>query len=179
MYMAEGGTSFGFMNGANSANTAPNYRPQPTSYDYNAPLSEAGDLRPKYEAVAALVKATLNGTGPWPSAPPNTTKADYGVFHASHCASLWDAIATGSVVNGPLVVSDTPLTFEAMGQSFGYVLYETTLVGQARTNGGPLAMPGVQDAGYVFGDGSYLGAINRTAPDGIVVCVCLRARDVM
>ncbi len=40
MYMAHGGTSFGFGAGAN----APPFQPENTSYDYDAPISEAGDL---------------------------------------------------------------------------------------------------------------------------------------
>ncbi len=39
-YMFHGGTNFGFTNGANEKTT---YRPTVTSYDYDAPLDEAGD----------------------------------------------------------------------------------------------------------------------------------------
>lgn len=45
MYMFHGGTSFGFMNGANVNNDQPDNsgnQPDTTSYDYDAPLSEAG-----------------------------------------------------------------------------------------------------------------------------------------
>lgn len=31
------------------------YQPQPTSYDYDAPLSEAGDLTKKYFAVRDVI----------------------------------------------------------------------------------------------------------------------------
>lgn len=37
--MFHGGTNFGFTNGANDKGT---YRPTATSYDYDAPLDEAG-----------------------------------------------------------------------------------------------------------------------------------------
>ena len=43
MYMFHGGTSFGWMNGANSNGT--NYEPDTTSYDYDAPLDEQGTPR--------------------------------------------------------------------------------------------------------------------------------------
>ena len=48
-YMFHGGTNFGFMNGANilgvgSAEVAPNYVPDVTSYDYDAPITEAGQV---------------------------------------------------------------------------------------------------------------------------------------
>lgn len=45
-YMFHGGTNFGFTSGANTNGTR--YVPQLTSYDYNAPLTESGDLTEKY-----------------------------------------------------------------------------------------------------------------------------------
>jgi hypothetical protein len=47
IYMFHGGTSFGFVNGADAAP----FRPEITSYDYDAPLTEAGDTTNKYEAI--------------------------------------------------------------------------------------------------------------------------------
>ena len=49
VYMFHGGTNFGFMNGANCKGGA-TYQPTVTSYDYDALLSESGDLTPKYHA---------------------------------------------------------------------------------------------------------------------------------
>ena len=48
-YMFHGGTNFGYMNGANilgfnGVETAPGYVPDVTSYDYDAPLTEAGQV---------------------------------------------------------------------------------------------------------------------------------------
>lgn len=58
MYMFHGGTNFGFMNGANVANSLDDnsgYQPDTTSYDYDAPLTEAGDYTLKYVAVKELL----------------------------------------------------------------------------------------------------------------------------
>lgn len=52
-YMFEGGTNFGFWNGANGGGDK--FNPQPTSYDYNAPLSEAGDPTEKYYAIRDVI----------------------------------------------------------------------------------------------------------------------------
>ena len=41
LYMAHGGTNFGFWNGANG-NGGTDYQPTITSYDYNSPISESG-----------------------------------------------------------------------------------------------------------------------------------------
>lgn len=47
LYMFIGGTSFGFMNGANfQGNPSDHYAPQTTSYDYDAVLDEAGRPTP-------------------------------------------------------------------------------------------------------------------------------------
>lgn len=56
-YMFHGGTNFGFTSGANTNDTIDSigYLPQLTSYDYDAPLDEAGDPTEKY----FLIKKTL------------------------------------------------------------------------------------------------------------------------
>ncbi|MFJ9080767.1 beta-galactosidase family protein, partial [Streptomyces sp. NPDC102278] len=51
-YMFHGGTNFGFMNGANDKHT---YRPTVTSYDYDAPLDEAGDPTEKFNAFREVI----------------------------------------------------------------------------------------------------------------------------
>ena len=52
LYMFHGGTSFGFMSGANLNNG--NYLPQVTSYDYGAPLDEAGHPTSKFLAFRKI-----------------------------------------------------------------------------------------------------------------------------
>src|SRR5690625_17290 len=51
-YMFHGGTNFGFFNGANHGGK---YEPTVTSYDYDCPISETGDLTPKFYAVREAV----------------------------------------------------------------------------------------------------------------------------
>uniref|UniRef100_A0A9J8ASR0 Si:dkey-224e22.2 n=1 Tax=Cyprinus carpio carpio TaxID=630221 RepID=A0A9J8ASR0_CYPCA len=51
-YMFHGGTSFGFMNGAVDLGT---YKPQTSSYDYDAPLTESGDYTTKYHLLRSLL----------------------------------------------------------------------------------------------------------------------------
>ena len=41
------------------------YQPQPTSYDYDAPLSEAGDLTEKYFALRDVIKKVSALSGLW------------------------------------------------------------------------------------------------------------------
>ena len=52
--MFEGGTNFGYMNGADPA-----FSICPTSYDYDAPLTEAGDITEKYTAIKNLLSKVI------------------------------------------------------------------------------------------------------------------------
>ena len=54
-YMYHGGTNFGFSAGGNIVGQS-SYQPVPTSYDYDAPISEAGDLTPKFYAIKDVVQ---------------------------------------------------------------------------------------------------------------------------
>ncbi|CAK7356865.1 unnamed protein product [Dovyalis caffra] len=44
LYMVHGGTNFGFYNGANTGVDESDYKPDITSYDYDAPITESGDV---------------------------------------------------------------------------------------------------------------------------------------
>ncbi|GMP35112.1 hypothetical protein CsSME_00007698 [Camellia sinensis var. sinensis] len=44
LYMAHGGTNFGFYSGANTGANESDYKPDLTSYDYDAPIQETGDV---------------------------------------------------------------------------------------------------------------------------------------
>ncbi|XP_063230040.1 beta-galactosidase-1-like protein 3 isoform X1 [Bacillus rossius redtenbacheri] len=56
LYMFHGGTNFGFMNGATTKSSYPTLATMVTSYDYDAPLSEAGDYTSKYNATIAVIQ---------------------------------------------------------------------------------------------------------------------------
>ncbi|MFP5228414.1 MAG: glycoside hydrolase family 35 protein, partial [Acidobacteriota bacterium] len=108
LYMFHGGTSFGWMNGANSDGR--NYEPDVTSYDYDAALDEAGHTTPKYDAFRAVIaRDTGAKLRPVPTPPPVTTLP---AFTLSRSASLWDNLPQP-------VHSDQPLTMEQMDQSYG------------------------------------------------------------
>lgn len=55
LYMFHGGTNFGFTAGGKT-DPLGGYRPVPTSYDYDAPLSESGEKTAKYYALQKLLK---------------------------------------------------------------------------------------------------------------------------
>lgn len=53
-YMFYGGTNFGYLAGANPYP----YQPNPTSYDHDAPLTEAGDMTWKWKRIQDVIKNT-------------------------------------------------------------------------------------------------------------------------
>ncbi|XP_078054799.1 beta-galactosidase-like [Mustelus asterias] len=159
MYMFEGGTNFGYWNGANSP-----YWPQPTSYDYDAPLSEAGDPTEKYYSIRKIIgKYRKLPSGP---VPPATPKFAYGLIKVTQLQSVAGLVNLLSL-SGP-VKSVYPLTFVEMKQYFGYMLYRNTLPINC-TKGTPLASPqnGIRDRAYVMVDGVFQGILERNKVNAI------------
>ncbi|XP_065306922.1 beta-galactosidase-like isoform X1 [Dermacentor albipictus] len=140
-YMFHGGTNFGFMNGANPP-------AQPTSYDYGAPLTEAGDPNDTYFKIREVVGRYLplpNGTLPVPA-----PKLKLGAVNLDSCAPL-DAIRDFLREQGYVnpVVSQRPLSFEELGHAYGYAVY-TTQVSFRPASPADLAVPGIKNRGYVL-----------------------------
>ena len=77
LYMAHGGTNFGFYNGANIGADEFDYKPNLTSYDYDAPIRESGDVDiAKFKALRGL--ANRHSATSFRSVPSNTKKRGYG-----------------------------------------------------------------------------------------------------
>ncbi|KAA3489249.1 Beta-galactosidase 17-like protein [Gossypium australe] len=70
--MAHGGTNFGFYNGANTGADESDYKPDLTSYDYDAPITESGDVdNAKFKGIILLwlaeytwIRRIVYGHGP-------------------------------------------------------------------------------------------------------------------
>ncbi|XP_012059534.1 PREDICTED: beta-galactosidase [Atta cephalotes] len=119
-YMFYGGTNFGFTSGANGGTGV--YSPQLTSYDYDAPLTEAGDPTPKYFAIRDVIGRYL----PLPnmSLPTASPKGNYGPVLLEPVLKLLDNRSPFVVIRA---TGDQPKTFEALSVNQGFVLYETNL----------------------------------------------------
>ncbi len=118
VYMFIGGTNFGFTSGANHYEK---FAPDVTSYDYDALLSECGDVTPKYFAVREVIKKYIDH--PLPEVPANRTKRAYGKLTLSEHAGFFDTLDKLSVP----VHTDVPLCMEKYGQGYGYIAYRTRL----------------------------------------------------
>jgi len=150
IYMFEGGTTFGFMNGANfQGNPADHYAPQTTSYDYDAPLDEAGRPKPKFALFrAAIEKAT--GIKP-PPLPAPTPFMAVPAFTLTESASLWDNLPEA-------IATEQPQPMEQFGQAYGYILYRTQVNGPVT---GQLYLGEVRDHATVYVDRKPVGTVDR------------------
>ncbi len=150
-YMFHGGTNFGFMNGANHGGK---YEPTITSYDYNALLSEAGDLTPAYYAVRRIMEEKY---GPLPELTvKNSEKAAYGKVVLNEGAFILDAVKK---ISAPVHVA-APKYQEDIGQNYGFTLYSTVVNGPCEEL--PLQYECIHDRAVVFKNGRYAGTIERS-----------------
>uniref|UniRef100_A0A7N6B1J5 Beta-galactosidase n=1 Tax=Anabas testudineus TaxID=64144 RepID=A0A7N6B1J5_ANATE len=155
MYMFEGGTNFGYWNGADHDSR---FRSVVTSYDYDAPLSEAGDPTEKLLDIRDVIKQFRDvPSGPM---PPATPKFAYGFVTLSK-VNIKTGLLNILSPPGP-VKSQYPLTFEEIKQYYGYMLYQTTLPWDL-SEPTPLISPmnGVHDRAYVSVNGAFQGLLER------------------
>ncbi|NXH39115.1 BGAL galactosidase, partial [Dicaeum eximium] len=160
------------------------YKPVTTSYDYDAPLSEAGDPTEKLFAIRSVIsKFQPLPVGPMPPATPKYAYGRVALRKVSACpegctAPAWhcsaaqhpslslqyaDLLDVLDVLcsSGP-IQSQFPLTFEALKQAHGFVVYHTQLpwdVPDPATLGAP--PHSICDRGYVMLQKEYQGTLER------------------
>jgi beta-galactosidase len=150
MYMFHGGTTRAFMNGANYKDVSP-YEPQTSSYDYDAPLDEAGNATPKFMAFRNVIAKHLPKGQELPPVPAAKPSMQIPAISLNQTGAL--------LSNLPVpVTSSKPLTFEALNQDYGYVLYRTTLTGG---KSGLLKLKELRDYAIVMINGKTVGTMDR------------------
>lgn len=118
-YMFHGGTNFGYSAGAITESSG-EYHSCTTSYDYDAPLSEAGDVTDKFYAIRDVIGKYL----PLPDIPiPTSAKMAIGPV----AMKLWNTMDTTSKFSSINVNSIYPLTFAQLRQPDAYILYSTNI----------------------------------------------------
>jgi beta-galactosidase len=147
LYMFHGGTSFGFMNGANYGDGG--YLPLVTSYDYDAALDEAGRPTKKFYLFRDVIRRRTGITPPPLPAPLSI--ADMPSFQLTESASLWSNLPAGVSV-------DHPRPMETFGQSYGYILYRKELTGPVA---GQLVIEDVRDYAAVYLNQKLQGTLDR------------------
>jgi len=147
LYMFHGGTSFGFMNGANWENR---YEPDVTSYDYDSPVSESGELTKKYFAFRDVIAEHRPGVK-FPDPPAPLPVIDIPEFQLKESGPLW------SNLPNPVSVK-TPRPMETFGESYGYILYRTRIGSPAS---GELQIREMRSYARVYVNGKLAGALDR------------------
>lgn len=118
IYMFHGGTSFAFGSGSGGPNPI---TPFTTSYDYGAPLDETGRPSSIYtDFRKTLIKYSPNA----PAVPSTPSIMAVPEFTLTPMQGLFDSLPTPRV-------SSSPLSMEATGQVFGYILYESIVTNTA------------------------------------------------
>jgi len=149
-YMFHGGTNFGFMNGAN-CDPSP-YQADVTSYDYACPLSESGDLSPRYEGYREVLKKYVEIPATFDVRP--STKRAYGSIEMTESVGLLESLDGLSQVR--LSVNAHPM--EMYDQDYGFILYRTKVTGPRM---GILRVRGLHDRAQVFINGELTDVLDR------------------
>ena len=153
IYMFHGGTNFGFTSGANDKGV---YQPIVTSYDYDAPLDEAGNPTPKYWAFRDVLRRHN------PDAPDEAPgEASAG---PSLSARFTRAVPLRDVAEsfGTWATYDRTPAMEELGRYDGFALYRTDI---HVTGPGVLAFDEVRDRALVSLDGRPVGVLARDHHD--------------
>jgi beta-galactosidase len=170
LYMVHGGTTFGWMNGANSGDQG--YQPDVSSYDYDAPLDESGRPRPKCFALRDMIRdVTHRDPPPVPQSAPLMTLPQVMLRDS---VSLW--ARTSQPITGP-----APIPMEKLNQAYGYILYRHRLTAAetmqdsavkqgSLTQQEDLKLEGLHSYARVYREGRLLGVVDRRLKqDSIVI----------
>ena len=146
IYMAHGGTTFGLWSGCDRP-----FKPDTSSYDYDAPISEAGWATPKFFATRELLAKYLLPGETLPPVPATNPVVAFAPVELKEVGPIFD--------NLPAAIEDeTPRNMEAYDQGYGCILYRTKIPAGATTT---LEAAAIHDFGYVFINGKRVGILDR------------------
>ena len=161
LYMTHGGTNWGHWAGANS----PGFAPDVTSYDYDAPINEAGQPTPKYWALRNTMKKHLARGERLSKVPKAIPTVAIPRFSFTEVAPLFD--------NLPEPKWDEEIrTMEEYGQGFGSILY-STVVDEGSNEPMVLRIDEVHDYAQIFVDGEYVGSLDRRKGEKEITLPCV------
>ncbi|HAO80591.1 MAG TPA: beta-galactosidase [Verrucomicrobia subdivision 3 bacterium] len=154
IYMAHGGTTFGLWSGCDRP-----FKPDTSSYDYDAPISEAGWATPKFFQTRELFSKYLLPGETLPEPPAQNPVITFAPVTATKCAPIFD--------NLPAALTDEqPGNMEKYDQGYGCILYRTTIpAGPATT----LEAAAIHDFGFVFIDGKRAGILDRRSANAKIL----------
>lgn len=148
-YMFHGGTNFGFMNGSNFDGKL---GCTVTSYDYDSPLSEDGQITEKYKAFREVISEFREI--PEVEFSTKIIQKNYGTLKAEQKAGLFEVL---DLLDTP-VRDVMPMSMEELGQNYGYTLYRANTTRGKEVRG--CRIRGGADRAVVFADGRQVGIIS-------------------
>jgi beta-galactosidase len=149
IYMAHGGTTFGLWSGCDRP-----FKPDTSSYDYDAPISEAGWATPKFFATRELFSKYLLPGEKLPEPPAQNPVVSFAPVTLNEIAPVFDNLPANPNID------EVPNPMEKYNQGYGAILYRTTIpAGAAAT----LEAGAIHDFGFVFVDGKRIGVLDRRA----------------
>ena len=151
IYMAHGGTNFGHW--ASGLLGAPGTKLAwvTTSYDFLAPLSEAGWVTKKYQITREVLSHFLQPGETLPEIPAQLPTTAIAPFHLTEFIPIFEA-------GLPLVSDTTPRPMEAYDQGYGAIVYQTELPAGPASE---LKVQEVRDLAWVFLNGEKIGQMDR------------------
>lgn len=148
LYMTHGGTTFGHWGGANS----PAYSAMCSSYDYDAPISEAGWATPKYYALREMLSGYLDKGETLMDIPQSMPVIEIPEIKFKQSALLFE--------NLPAANKSTDIKpMEEFDQGWGSILYRTTLPAIKEETSLLITEP--HDWAQVFLNGKLLARLDR------------------
>ena len=148
LYMTHGGTTFGHWGGAN----CPPYSAMCSSYDYDAPISEAGWATPKYHQLRELLMQYADSGQVIPDVPAPYPTQQIPAFQLKEVAPLFDNLPEPKE-------SEDIRPMEQFDQGWGTILYRTTL--PEVVEGTVLVIDEAHDWVQVYADGKLLKRLDR------------------
>ena len=149
IYMAHGGTTFGLWAGCDRP-----FKPDTSSYDYDAPISEAGWATEKFHRTRELFSRYLLPGEELPPIPAPMPVTGFAAVKPSGASPL--------LRNLPPVAAKGGLrSMEQLDQGFGCLVYRTRIPAGPPAN---LEAARIADFGHVLLDGQPVGILDRRRP---------------
>ncbi len=149
LYMTHGGTTFGYWGGANN----PAYSAMCSSYDYDAPISENGQITPKYTLLREMMKKYLSAEDTLADIPTQIRTIAIDEFMLTQSADVFE--------NLPTAIENTIIEpMEKFNQGFGSILYRKNIETDVK-KGSIITIDEVHDYALIFVNGEKIAELDR------------------
>ncbi len=165
LYMAHGGTTFGQWGGANT----PPYSTMCTSYDYDAPINEAGQTTEKFFAVRELLSNYLNEGEALIDIPAAYPVIEIPTFTLTETADLFENLPEAKK-------SEKIQPMEMFNQGWGRILYRTTF-NEGNNEEVLLQINEIHDWATIYINGKAVGTMDRRKGDRVLKLPSIQKGD--